>query len=105
MARIIANYIFHMSWLGRCLLILVYNMAMTKEHPDRLASQNELAGEYRADRQIKKAVKLLEHMVSVKSTVFRKDHTSRLRSAHILEYLHAELLAILDQSTSHKGKA
>lgn len=51
-----------------------------------------LAGAYHADGQTKKAVDLLEHVVAVKSVVYRKDHPLRLVSESVLNYLLAEQL-------------
>jgi tetratricopeptide (TPR) repeat protein len=54
--------------------------SMAEDHPDRLASQHELAGAYRANGQIKEAVELLEHVVDVRSNSLAEDHLSRLAS-------------------------
>jgi hypothetical protein len=42
--------------------------------PDLLASQHALAGAYRANGQVKKAVELLEHVVAVEGQVLAEDH-------------------------------
>jgi hypothetical protein len=55
---------------------LLQEKVLAEEHPDRLASQYELALAYRADGQLRKAVELLEHVVAVKKRVFREDHPS-----------------------------
>lgn len=65
---------------------------LAEEHPNRLASQHELARAYRADGKLQKAVDLLEHVVAVESWCLRDDHPSRLVSLEALEYLRAELL-------------
>ena len=79
-----------------CYLIRILNI---RQHPYRLASHHELAGAYQADGQIKKVVELLEHVVAVKSTVFRKDHPSRLELEQVLGHLYAALLT--DPDLSH----
>ena len=55
-----------------------------EDHPDRLASQHELAGAYEADGQVGKAVELLEHVVAVEEKVLAEDHPDRLASQHEL---------------------
>ena len=57
-----------------------------EEHPDRLASQHQLAGAYLADGQIKKAVKLLEHVVAVQKKVIAEEHPDQLASQHQLAW-------------------
>jgi hypothetical protein len=52
--------------------------SLAEDHPHRLASQHTLAGAYRADGQVGKAVKLLEHAVAVREKVLAEDHPSRL---------------------------
>ncbi len=56
---------------------------LAEDHPDRLASQHELACAYEANGQIKKAVDLLEHVVKVREKL-PEDHPSRLASQHEL---------------------
>jgi tetratricopeptide (TPR) repeat protein len=51
---------------------------------NRLLSQHELAGAYRADGQVKKAVELLEHVVAVREKVLAEEHPDRLASQHAL---------------------
>ena len=53
---------------------------LAEEHPDRLASQHQLAGAYEADGQIKKAVELMEHVVGVQRRILAEEHPSRLAS-------------------------
>ncbi|KAJ4371886.1 hypothetical protein N0V86_008440 [Didymella sp. IMI 355093] len=50
----------------------------------RLLSQHALAGAYRADGQVKKAVELLEAVVKVQNKVLAEDHPDRLASQHEL---------------------
>ena len=56
---------------------------LAEDHPARLASQHELAGAYRANRQVDKAIELLEHVVKIKEKL-AEDHPSRLASQHNL---------------------
>jgi hypothetical protein len=47
------------------------------DHPDQLALQHALVMAYQADKQVKKAVELLEHVVAVKGRFLRDNHPSR----------------------------
>ncbi|KAH6958013.1 hypothetical protein DER45DRAFT_210178 [Fusarium avenaceum] len=86
-------------WVGRCLhvdgkarqavgilrhVVAVQETTLAGDHPDRLASQHELAGAYKANGQIAKAVKLLKHVVAVRETTLAENHLSRLASQHAL---------------------
>jgi tetratricopeptide (TPR) repeat protein len=51
---------------------------------NRQASQQALAGAYRADGQVKKAVKLLEQVAAVEEKVLEEDHPDHLASQHEL---------------------
>ena len=51
-----------------------------EDHPSRLASQHALVGVYRADRQVKEAVKLLEQVIAIEEKVLKEDHPDRLAS-------------------------
>ncbi|KAJ5021737.1 hypothetical protein J3E73DRAFT_434813 [Bipolaris maydis] len=53
---------------------------LAEDHDDRLASQHELARAYKADGQVRKAIRLLEHVVRIRT----EDHPSRLASQHEL---------------------
>ncbi|KIN02921.1 hypothetical protein OIDMADRAFT_144079 [Oidiodendron maius Zn] len=57
---------------------------LAEDHPDRLASQYELAGAYRANGQIKEAVQLLEHVVKIQERMLAEYHPDRLVSQHTL---------------------
>jgi tetratricopeptide (TPR) repeat protein len=57
---------------------------LDKGNPDRLLSQKELAKAYRANGQIKEAVKLLERVVAIHAKMLAEDHPSRLASQHDL---------------------
>jgi Tfp pilus assembly protein PilF len=56
---------------------------LRKDDPDILLAQHELALAYIKDRQIKKAIDLLEVVVKAKETI-ATDHPSRLASQHAL---------------------
>lgn len=53
------------------------------DHPDRLSSQHDLAGAYRASGQFDQAATLLEHVTSIRGRL-SEDHPDRLASAHEL---------------------
>jgi hypothetical protein len=72
-------------------VVAVREKVLAEEHPDRLASQHELAGAYRADGQVQRAVELLEHVVAVKARFLRDDYPSRLVSLEALAVFRAEL--------------
>jgi hypothetical protein len=65
-------------------VVAVQTRVLTKEHPDRLASQHKLALAYQADGQVKKAVKLLEHVVAVNTKVLTEEHPNQLTSQRVL---------------------
>lgn len=82
-------------WVGRCLAVdgrvkeaveLLQHVVRIKEiiliesHPDRLASQHELAGAYQANGQITEAVELLEYVVVRIREIIVPSHPSRLVS-------------------------
>ncbi|PMD50988.1 uncharacterized protein K444DRAFT_647369 [Hyaloscypha bicolor E] len=57
---------------------------LAKEHPDRLASQHDLASAYETNGQTKRAIKLLECVVLVDEKTLAKEHPSRLASKRAL---------------------
>ena len=57
---------------------------LSNHHRSRLTSQHELAGAYQANGQIKEAVKLLEHVVTIREGVLAENHPDRLASQHVL---------------------
>ncbi|KAK3175568.1 hypothetical protein K4F52_010160 [Lecanicillium sp. MT-2017a] len=86
-------------WMARCLLsegrgreavtlvehaVVVREKTVAESHPDRLASQHELARAYQANGRIKEAVSLLEHVVAVGETTLAESHPGRLASQHAL---------------------
>lgn len=50
---------------------------LAEDHPSRLALQRRLALAYEANRQVKEAVELLEHNVTVYKQVLTEDHLLR----------------------------
>ena len=55
---------------------------LVEGNASRLASQRALAGAYRADGRVKKAVNLLERVVAVSEKTFGEDRPDRLASQH-----------------------
>ena len=43
----------------------IREQTLAEDHPDRLASQHELAGVYQANGQVKEAVALLKEVVKI----------------------------------------
>ena len=68
------------TWLSEC--FQWRNGHFAEDHPDRLASQHELASIYLADGQVAKAIELLEHVVAIEEKVLAEDHLDRLASQH-----------------------
>ena len=69
------------SWMEQSLR---YRLHLAEDHPSLLTSQHALAGAYKSDGQIGKAVKLLEHVVAIREHSLAEDHPSRLVSQHAL---------------------
>ncbi|OAL56071.1 HET-domain-containing protein [Pyrenochaeta sp. DS3sAY3a] len=65
-------------------VVKVQEKVLAEDHPNRLASQHELAGAYQADGRVNQAVTLLEHVVAVHEKVLVEDHPDRLASQHEL---------------------
>jgi tetratricopeptide (TPR) repeat protein len=57
---------------------------LDEDNSDLLLSQHVLAGAYRVDGQVQKAVQLLEHVVAVQEKVLAEEHPSQLVSQHAL---------------------
>jgi len=60
------------------------NSRFSDDHPDRLASQHELAIAYQANGQVGKAIALLEQVVAIRANVLADNHPNRLASQHVL---------------------
>ncbi|EXA30354.1 hypothetical protein FOVG_18255, partial [Fusarium oxysporum f. sp. pisi HDV247] len=61
------------------------------DHPDRLASERDLAGAYLADGQTKKAVEKLEYVVAVEAEILAEDDPSRHLPQDMLQYCYERL--------------
>ncbi len=59
-----------------------------KDHPSRLALQNELVHACEANGQIPKSVQLLESVVKIQVTTLSQDHSSQLASQYELAGVH-----------------
>ncbi|KAM0339923.1 hypothetical protein ACHAPU_010755 [Fusarium lateritium] len=64
-------------------LVAVEEMVLAENHPDRLASQHDLASAYLDNGQITEAIELLEHVVTASQTLM-ETHPDRLASQHQL---------------------
>lgn len=62
----------------------IQEKTLAEAHPNRLASQHELAVAYQANGQIKEAVKLLKHVVEIEKEILAEDHPDRLVSQQVL---------------------
>ena len=62
----------------------IKDITLTEDHPDRLASQHELASAYLSNGLIKQAVVLMEKVVEIENTTLAEDHPNRLASQHEL---------------------
>jgi Flp pilus assembly protein TadD len=60
---------------------------LAEDHPNRLASQHELARAYQANGQVEQAVALLEHVVALKRRRYAETHPSRVVSEKVLDDL------------------
>jgi thioredoxin-like negative regulator of GroEL len=90
-------------------------MTLAETHPDRLASQHELAGAYEANGQVEEAVTLLEQVVKIRGTIQAEMHPDRLASQYELARAYGvngqvkEAIALLeyvvkiDRLKFHKG--
>ena len=65
-------------------VVKIQEQSLAEDHPNRLASQHELAGAYQANGQVKKAVMLLEKIVNTEEQFLAEDHPDRLASQHEL---------------------
>ncbi|KAK2593250.1 hypothetical protein QQS21_009049 [Conoideocrella luteorostrata] len=65
-------------------VVAVREETLAETHPDRLASQHQLASTYLTNGQIKEAIKLFEHIVAVREETLEETHLDRLASQHQL---------------------
>ena len=65
-------------------VVKIREATLAETHPDRLASQHELARAYQANGQIEQAVELLEHVVKIHEATLAETHPGRLASQHVL---------------------
>ncbi|KAH8591237.1 hypothetical protein B0O99DRAFT_520040 [Bisporella sp. PMI_857] len=72
---------------------------LLEEHPDRLASEHELARAYLYNRQTKQAITLLEDVVAIEKKTLAKEHPDRLVSQQVLA------LAYLDNKQAKQAIA
>ena len=63
---------------------------LAEDHPDRLASQHELAIAYRDNGNVDQAIELLEHVVKIKKTRLAEDHPDRLASESWLALIYRD---------------
>ena len=68
------------------ILASIQKQTLAETHPDRLASQHELARAYVANGQVQEAIEILEHVVAIQKQTLAETHPSRLRSQHVLAY-------------------
>lgn len=61
-------------------IVAIRETVLAGDHPDRLASQHELAGTYQANGHVQEAVQLLKHVVAIQGTVLVEDHPNRVAS-------------------------
>jgi len=65
-------------------VVKIREQILGEDHPDRLASQYELARAYEANGQVKEAVSLLKQVVKIREQTLAKDHLDRLVSQYEL---------------------
>jgi tetratricopeptide (TPR) repeat protein len=57
---------------------------LAEDHPDRQASEHELARAYLVDGQTRKAIQMLEHIIRIRERVLVEDNPHRLASEQVL---------------------
>jgi tetratricopeptide (TPR) repeat protein len=65
-------------------IVKILEQTPAENHPNRLASQHELAGAYLANGQVTEAVRLVEHVVKIREQTLAENHLDRLASQHEL---------------------
>ncbi|KAG4440379.1 hypothetical protein IFR05_004119 [Cadophora sp. M221] len=84
-------------------VVRIRETMLAETHPDRLASQHELARAYQANGQVGEAVALLEQVVRIRETTLAETHPARLASQHELARAYqangqvVEAVALLEQ--------
>ena len=76
---------------------------MSENHPDRLASQHELARAYYYSGQVTRAVELQQHVVKIRQSTLPETHAQRIVSEQNLA-LYQEDLAEIDERASDGGE-
>jgi tetratricopeptide (TPR) repeat protein len=74
-------------------IVTIKEQTLAEDHPNRLASQHELAGAYQANGEVKEAVSLLEQVVQIQEQTLTEDHPDRLTSQHELAVMLAVQIA------------
>jgi hypothetical protein len=69
-----------------------WRKTLDEEDPDRLASEHALASAYLSNRQMDKAIILLEHAVAVKQEILADDNPGRWISRDLLQRAYNMLL-------------
>jgi tetratricopeptide (TPR) repeat protein len=65
-------------------IVKILEQTLAENHPNRLASQHELARAYLANGQAKEAVQLLEYVIKTEEPTLAENHPDRLASQHVL---------------------
>jgi hypothetical protein len=65
-------------------VVKIEEQTLAENHPDRLASQHELARAYFVSNRVDKAIALMEDVVEVKQKALSEDHPSRIASQNEL---------------------
>ncbi|EXJ80944.1 hypothetical protein A1O3_07232 [Capronia epimyces CBS 606.96] len=71
-------------------VIKIQKQTLAEDHPDRLASQHNLAMAYKENGQIKEAVPLLEQVVEIQKQTLAEDHPDRLSLQYSLAMVYQE---------------
>ena len=70
-------------------IVATRKQILRETHPDRLASQHELAGACMANGDNERAAEILEQVVATDKQTLRETHPDRLASQHLLARAHA----------------
>jgi hypothetical protein len=69
-------------------VVKIHKTTLAEDHPNRLASQHELAIAYQSSGQVQEAVKMLEDVVKIEEATLAEDHPSRLASQRALDIVY-----------------